>query len=57
MLAIEVVCDILNWDMLSVHAVHGTREAVVAHLYTTLKHSLGLTSHPDLDSSRPETKV
>lgn len=34
MLAIEVVCDELNWDMLSVHAVHGTREAVVTHLKT-----------------------
>lgn len=32
MLAIEVVCDVLNWDMLSVHTIHGTREAVVTHL-------------------------
>lgn len=32
MLAIQVICDVLNRDMLSVHTVHGTREAAVAHL-------------------------
>lgn len=32
MLAIEVVCDELNWDELSVHTVHSTGEAVVTHL-------------------------
>lgn len=32
MLAIEVVCDVLHWYVLSVHTVHGTRKAVVIHL-------------------------
>lgn len=32
MLAVEVVCDVLDRDMLSIHTVHGAGEAVVAHL-------------------------
>lgn len=36
MLAIEVVCDVLHWYVLSVHTVHGTREAVVIHLRTDI---------------------
>lgn len=36
MLAGEVVGDVLNWDILSVHTIHGTREAVVTHLQTQI---------------------
>jgi len=36
MLAIEVVCDVLNWDVLPIHAVDGTGEAVVTNLKTPI---------------------
>lgn len=32
MLAVQVSCDVLDRDKLSIHAIHSTREAAVAHL-------------------------
>lgn len=32
MLAIQVSCDVLDRDKLSIHTIHSPREAAVAHL-------------------------
>lgn len=32
MLAVQVVCDVLDWDIQTVHTIHGSGEAIVAHL-------------------------
>lgn len=40
MLAVQVVCDVLNRDMEAVHTVNGSGEAIVAHLEAS-RHNVG----------------
>ena len=54
MLAIEVVCDCMNWDTFSVYTIHGTREVVVTRLYSRYEHTLSLSS---LDPTLPLMQV